>query len=166
MLFILQILLLLSCGNKADDTIILIPEGYVGPVLVIYNQDNGAEKEYEDGKRVYRIPENGVLETQFSPNYGVQNNEYYYVSSNGNKKKLDFVRPADAREYEPRLSEVVIFGIETVGNSERYDPDTKELLYKTPPGLTFYVGTIDQEEKAHKVKQDFVFNHMKKLTKQ
>lgn len=166
MLLILHILLFLSCGDQAEDATILIPENYVGPVLVIYNQDDGAEKEYKDGKRVYRIPENGILETQFSANYGVQNNDYYYVSSNGNKKKLHFVRPKDVRGYEPKISEVVIFGTETVGSGERYDPDTKELIYKTPPGLTLYVGTIDQEEKAHKIKQDFVVNHMKKLTKQ
>ena len=52
----LQILLFISCGNQTEDTVVLIPEGYVGPVLVIYGQTDGAEKEYENGKRVYRIP--------------------------------------------------------------------------------------------------------------
>ena len=166
MLLILHILLFLSCGDQAEDTITLIPEDYVGPVLIIYNQDNGAKKEYEDGKRVYRIPENGILKTQFTENYGVQYNDYFYVDSNGNREKLGLVMRPNIRTTEPASSDIVIFGVEPMGSGERYDPDTKELLYKTPPGLTFYVGTIDHEEKADKIKQDFVMIHMKKLTKQ
>ncbi|QMU65411.1 MAG: hypothetical protein GKR88_14710 [Flavobacteriaceae bacterium] len=63
----------ISCTyRKAEDIIRLIPEGYIGPVLVVFDQKNGEPKEYEDGKRVYRIPKSGVLKTQFGSNYGFQ----------------------------------------------------------------------------------------------
>lgn len=130
-------------------------------MLINYNQDNGVAREYEDRKRVYRIPEHGVLKTQFTQNYGVQYNDYFYVGSNGERKKLDLVLPPNIRTNERALSDIVIFGIEPIGGGERYDHDTKEFLYKTPFGLTFYVGRIDHVEKAYKIKQDFVISQMK-----
>ena len=42
---------------------------------------DGAEKKYARiGYRIYDIPKDGVLKTQFKPNYGYQNvGEYIYV---------------------------------------------------------------------------------------
>jgi len=42
----------------------LIPEGYKGTVLVIFNQPDGEKPEYENSRRIYRIPATGVLFTQ------------------------------------------------------------------------------------------------------
>ena len=80
-----------SCAQqKAEDTVRLIPEGYIGSVLVIFNQENGEPKEYEEGKRIYRIPENGVLKTQFEPNYGMQNHQFFYVDKKRSRTEIPF----------------------------------------------------------------------------
>ncbi len=67
-----------SCNNNdREGELYNLPEGFRGVVVVIYDQEDGEEKEYFDPKtkdgvklRVYNIPENGVLKTKFSPNLG------------------------------------------------------------------------------------------------
>ena len=49
----------------------LIPKDFRGVVYVVSDQENGTEKEYEGIHRVYRIPESGILFTQFSQNEDV-----------------------------------------------------------------------------------------------
>jgi len=76
--------------NKASDDIFIIPEDFKGTIAVIYGQENGTEKEYENGKRLYRIPQNGILKTQFelkgeTANFG----EYYYLTDNGQRIRIE-----------------------------------------------------------------------------
>jgi len=76
--------------NKASDDVFTIPANYKGTIAVIYGQDNGGEKEYENGKRLYRIPKNGVLKTQFelkgeTANFG----DYYYLTDKGQRIRIE-----------------------------------------------------------------------------
>src|SRR5687768_11189 len=68
------LLLALVCyvvwNEIAEDEIYLLPDGYSGVVTVILNRDDGEEPQYQFGKRVYNIPSNGVLITQFDLNAG------------------------------------------------------------------------------------------------
>lgn len=77
--------LTLSC-NKAEDVIFVIPEGYTGYVVIIYDQENGVPEKYENGKRVYEVPENGVLKTQFKANYGTSHYPEFYYGNIGNNE--------------------------------------------------------------------------------
>ena len=74
--YLLLLLTITGCAQEAEDTIRLMPEGYQGPVLIIFNQKYGTPKEYEGDKRLYRIPENGILITQYGPNYGMQKQQF------------------------------------------------------------------------------------------
>lgn len=76
--------------TKASDDIFIIPADFKGTIVVIYGQENGTEKEYENGKRLYRIPQNGILNTQFelkgeTANFG----EYYYLTDNGQRVRIE-----------------------------------------------------------------------------
>jgi hypothetical protein len=68
-----------SCTQKGEDSIYILPQDYVGYVVVLYNQADGEQKQYEGNKRIYKIPSSGILKTQFSPDYGItQFPEFYY----------------------------------------------------------------------------------------
>lgn len=76
--------------TKASDDIFIIPANFKGTIAVIYGQENGTEKEYENSKRLYRIPQNGILKTQFelkgeTVNFG----EYYYLTDNGQRVRIE-----------------------------------------------------------------------------
>ncbi len=44
---LMLLITIVGCAQKAEDTIRLIPEGYEGSVMIIYNQKDGVPKEYQ-----------------------------------------------------------------------------------------------------------------------
>tara|TARA_B100000809_G_scaffold190880_1_gene189531 strand:- start:438 stop:1118 length:681 start_codon:yes stop_codon:yes gene_type:complete len=102
----------------------LIPEDFRGVVYVIFDQENGKEKEYEGIHRVYRIPANGILFTKFSQNDDVYTfQEFFFVDSNSIRKKLGeldnrhFNGPntINPRATEPPRDSLVVFNERTTG---------------------------------------------------
>lgn len=100
-----------SCKQQPEPETYLIPYGLKGKVNVIFNQPNGASVKYENGRRLYEIPESGILLTQFKDEDGLVNHQYYYVDSTGNRQPLKIVLEADNNN----ANEVGIFRDGTVG---------------------------------------------------
>ena len=113
--------LLISCHQKAEPEIYLIPESFTGKVNIIFNRKEGNEKKYQGENRVYEIPSDGVLLTQFTTNDGFINRRYYYKNQLGELKPLQTFE-ADTTKTNKHLdkTEIGIFldGISGVyGNS-------------------------------------------------
>ena len=83
----LSLFLFINC-SKTENTLTLIPDGYEGTIRILFDQENGTEKKYEGEKRVYEIPKSGILKTKFSPQFGYQFPEYYYVSKKGKRTEI------------------------------------------------------------------------------
>ena len=57
----------------------LLPDNFIGNVVIIYDVSDGVAKKYDHGRRIYEIPSSGVLLTKFSPYTGWHAfDEYYY----------------------------------------------------------------------------------------
>lgn len=83
---ILLILFMISSCSTGEKEIYILPKDYTGYIVLIFNQEDGAEKKYEGDKRVYEIPSSGILKTQFKPNSGWSEfSEFYYENSNSKK---------------------------------------------------------------------------------
>jgi uncharacterized protein DUF6843 len=101
----------------------LIPEGYRGNVMVVFNQKNGRDEEYEGRRRIYRIPLSGVLFTKFKDEEGFINEEYFYVSRSGHRTKLGVLDTRDFNEewtlqknpHEPPRDSLAVFNPGTMG---------------------------------------------------
>lgn len=160
--FILLLLTITSCAQEAEDTIRLIPEGYKGAVLIIFNQKDGIPKEYENGKRIYRIPENGVLKTQFEPNYGVQNHQFFYVDKEGDRTEIPFVMVQNNEVLsEVKDNEKVYAYFEnTIGEGFGVNANNEE--YSIPAARTFYIGDLKDIDKDYREQLNFTFKHHKK----
>jgi len=82
----------LSCNyESAEPEIHLIPEGYMGPVLIIFDDSNADFLPYEGDARVYKIPEDGVLRTKSSQNEGTvaaEKIQFFYLSDDKSRIKL------------------------------------------------------------------------------
>lgn len=76
----------------------LIPEHYKGNVMVVFNQKDGRDEEFEGRRRIYRIPSTGVLFTKFKDEQGFINEEYYYVDVSGHRTKLGVLNSRDFNE--------------------------------------------------------------------
>ena len=97
-------------GYRNDQEIHLLPNNFQGVVFILFNLPNGTPPEYESGKRVYRIPKNGVLRTQFKAQTGVlRAPEYYYLTFNGHLLPISYKLPHEQR----MLSKVFVSTVET-----------------------------------------------------
>jgi len=89
-LMVITLLLLMSCKEYAESETFLIPNNYTGVIVIVFDQEKGASKEYKDKRRIYHIPKNGVLYTKFSPVNGILDEQFYYINDKG--KKLDTIK--------------------------------------------------------------------------
>jgi hypothetical protein len=88
-------LIVLACGGlywyftaSGEEELYLLPNSFTGIVVLIFNQQSGKPRVYEQGKRVYQIPESGILHTQFPPNTGWHPLPSFYYLHQGKRVLL------------------------------------------------------------------------------
>jgi asparagine N-glycosylation enzyme membrane subunit Stt3 len=86
---IIASILIFGCSIKEEVTFIL-PEGYVGYVIIIYDQKDGEKVKYDGSTRVYEIPSSGILKTQFSADYGWSDFPKFYYNNNDSEEIVYF----------------------------------------------------------------------------
>lgn len=118
-IYIILLILLSSCKyDLAENSLFILPEDYQGMILVVYDVENGKEVEYnENGTRIYRVPNTGILETKFKQNKGVSElPRFIYENS---KKELHYMMPSDwENEKYKNSSEIIVAGM-TTGNNKK-----------------------------------------------
>jgi hypothetical protein len=151
---------LVGCADRAEPESFLIDKGYRGKINVIFNQTEGRAKKYESGRRVYEIPSNGVLITQFKDNSGVMDQQYFYVDSDGKREALKQLDASNFNEpwtrtrnpHEPSRDELGIFFAARVGAYGSTD-NLKSLKFQA-----FYVSTYRELKKYHEHKYEREFS--------
>lgn len=89
--------------DKCEPETFLIPSGFNGKVHVVYNKSCGQKAEYENGRRLYKIPNTGILLTQFKDEYGSIDQQYFIIDSNSHRTILPQL---DVREYNEEWSTI------------------------------------------------------------
>jgi hypothetical protein len=88
-LFLLMILFT-NCRQKTEKEIYFLPYGFTGRVVVFFNQSEGESMKHDHDFRVYEIPKNGILKSQFNVNGGlfkdVNNEQKFYWRDNATGK--------------------------------------------------------------------------------
>ena len=89
-----------GCQEVAENETFVIPKDYSGVIYIFFDQRNGEAIEYDSQKRrVYQIPNSGILKTQFTSNYGVTDSRIYYDGSlNGNI--IDYIKRGETLNYK------------------------------------------------------------------
>ena len=153
------VVLLLGCVERAEPETFLIEKGYLGKINVVFNQPNGQAEKYEDGRRIYEIPSSGILMTRFKDNYGVMDQQYFYVDPRGRRealKTLDVTHFNEAwtttkSQNEPSRDEVAVFFAARVGvygNSQ----NPSSLKFQE-----FYVSSYRELKRYHEEKYQSEF---------
>ncbi|KAA5536549.1 hypothetical protein F0919_02455 [Taibaiella lutea] len=96
---------LASCTAREPD-IFILPDNFRGGILIIYNQKNGIAPQYHRKSRVYVIPKNGILKTQFSIDSDWSALPQFYYSSISSANRIRYVY--DAKEIPE--NDVIAFG--------------------------------------------------------
>jgi len=79
-----------ACADrkKAEPEIYLIPTGYEDSFFVVFDVSTGGKPDHEGKSRVYTIPVNGILETQFPFNDGrlvSTDIKFFFLNKNGSR---------------------------------------------------------------------------------
>jgi len=139
-LILFTLLLVFSCTKKGEDEIYILPKDYTGKVIILYNQREGSEKEYQAGKRIYHIPENGILKTQFAVDYGITMLPKFFYEDNNVKEEIPLI--IESKNYAENKVNVSIM---STGKSYKNVDGTSPVEFST-----FLVGTKKQIEEASK----------------
>ena len=135
--------LVTGCNQKAEPETYLIPANFTGKVNILFNKEGGAGKEYDGKRRLYKIPSDGILVTQFNVNDGFIDREYYTVDSAGRRIRLEVYMldnsKRDTAEYV--VSDKNKKGIFEDGTSGQYGNtgDNKSVQYQE-----FIVSSLNQ----------------------
>ncbi len=81
-------LLTLSMLSRPEPEVFLIPENFRGRFVIYYQEPCGQKTLYETGKRIYEIPQDGVLITNFKENKGFMDHRFYLVNEKGDRTRI------------------------------------------------------------------------------
>ena len=70
-------------GSHAESERYVVRTGYTGWVFIVLDNPQGRAPEYDGSRRVYRVPENGILVTQFPSNDGWTRSPVQYQEQSG-----------------------------------------------------------------------------------
>ena len=82
--------------NKVPAETFLIPQSYRGKIHIHFNQTCGLKPEKEKNRRLYKIPDNGILLSQFTDKQGLIDQQYYLIDDKGSRTLLPQL---DVRSY-------------------------------------------------------------------
>jgi hypothetical protein len=105
--------------NQAEPETHLIPKGYKGYVIIIFDEKNGVPEKYENGSRVYEIPSDGVLRTQFKKQKGwiAPGKVNYYYYDNNERQKIEYLQSTQGVKDD---SKMYVFSEEISKKTVRY----------------------------------------------
>jgi hypothetical protein len=112
LLFLISIVMIVGVGylwhsEVGENETYLLPNRFMGIVTIIFNQKNGMPEKYEGDKRLYEIPDNGILITQFKQNYGWHKfPTYYYIAADNKRIQIPYALEA----YQLSLDTIKIYG--------------------------------------------------------
>lgn len=121
---------------KPEGEIHLIPKNYRGSIYYIFDIPSGTPLRYENGARVYEVPQSGVVVTSAPLNEHFGTIKYYFVDGDGHRTPIkDFWRGSFDHTPEERADpRIYILGMEV--GTYRADIDSCEITL-----WTYYVGT-------------------------
>ncbi|MXQ53362.1 DUF6843 domain-containing protein [Shimazuella alba] len=104
-IYLITLLFILTgCSVQKTNTIHLIPEGYEGNLVVIYNVEGKPPLKTKDGYQVVQYNDKGIALTS-TPDayYGTVNDKYFYVNPFSKRKEISqqcvFSAPNGSTQY-------------------------------------------------------------------
>lgn len=138
LIFLSLLFIMIGCSTGGEQEVLVVPKNFKGYVLVIFNQKNGQPIRYMGKKRVYEIPANGILKTQFKVNNGWRDLTEYYVDEISHENMLPSFVEA---EKIPKDKTVGFMG--ETGTVKKNSKSTERVEFSE-----FYIGTRSDIEKA------------------
>ncbi|MCP3103694.1 hypothetical protein LZ198_32910 [Myxococcus sp. K15C18031901] len=119
----LSLVVLGACSSRAAPEVHLLPAGYVGPVVILFDVPEGQPVDARD--RTYRIGPDGLLAVSAPENPGWQTEKelrFYYVNPDGSRERIPMgrERPEDSLQVFGRHVRTTFRETTTGGVSTRH----------------------------------------------
>lgn len=98
-----------SCVISRHRALFLIPEGYVGTVVVVFEQSKGSPCVKRNDQRIYAIPTDGTLLTSCDAPAGTSHDVYLYMGKDSISKRLSPVFYHDEASVADSSVELGVF---------------------------------------------------------
>jgi hypothetical protein len=118
----------------------ILPQGFKGVVLIAYGQEDGEEDVREDGKTIYRIPQNGILKLKRKEAVSLSQSWHYFEDSQGNRKEFYYCYPP-CEEMKKNPDKIFAYG-RSNGASLEDDYELRRTI--------FLVGTANDTDSLSK----------------
>ncbi len=118
-----------------------IQERYIGPITIIYGEENGVNTAFDENRTLYKIPDSGVLITNKPYKGGFIDHYFFYVNETNITKELfylDFLNSYDNVD----TSQYTIGILHPVSGSGQFGVKTKSYKFQR-----FFVGSYNDLEK-------------------
>ena len=123
--------ILFSSCFWGEREVYLIPEGFEGSVVIMFDETDGQPIRYEEKKRVYEIPKDGVLHTQFRDQDKYVHMEFYHLGDSGNRTLIEDVEIQLLTEDEKQTMDAKVYRYLVYGSGD----------------ISFLVGKLKDHEK-------------------
>ncbi|XAZ82045.1 hypothetical protein A6C57_27255 (plasmid) [Fibrella sp. ES10-3-2-2] len=115
--------------NKAPAETFIIQRGFKGKIHIHFNERCGQKPEEENHRRLYKIPSNGILLSQFSDKQGFIDQQYYLADNTGKRTLLPQLDVQDYNEewtreknpHEPSRDILGVFHAGRVSSDGMYE---------------------------------------------
>lgn len=84
---------LIYLKSTTKEEVFILPQNFKGIVVIAYDQKDGLDDTIEDGKFIYRIPQNGVMKLKRKEVTTLSKSWYYFEDEQGKRTILDFCFP-------------------------------------------------------------------------
>ncbi len=103
------VFVLISCTSNSVDNVYIIPNGFIGKVMIDHDNPIGAEEKIINNQRIYRIDSTGVCRINFPAPQGWALT--YYIYENGDSLFQDLPWKAAGNKGEPYISRSYVDGL-------------------------------------------------------
>jgi hypothetical protein len=117
--------------NPGDNEAVIVPKDFKGYIVIIYNQKTGFPSQYDNGKRIYKIPQEGIYKTQLTSHEGLRDFPEFYYEKIASESQL----PSYA-EFD-KIPPGVVVGFMGTRASANKDYEGKQTIEYS----LYYVGT-------------------------
>ncbi len=124
--------LLLGC-DTGEREIIIVPRNYSGCIVVIFNQEDGQPIKYLKKKRVYEIPRDGVLKTQFNFNDGWSDYPEFFFEAVNQENRIP---SSILSEIEELPIDTIVGFLGSTGSIRKTDYNEERVWF-----AKYYIGT-------------------------
>lgn len=131
--------------TTTKEEVFILPHNFKGIVLIAYDQKDGLEDVKEDGKLIYKIPQNGVLKLKRKEATTLSKSWYYFEDEQGKRTVLEYCfAPCDEMKNNPDI----FFAYGTSNGGAESEGQKLEMT-------TFLVGTFHDRDSLNRADEKF-----------